>query len=56
MTRELEAVVWCPVCMADKYTVYRVSTGQQGVFANEVDPRGSTAKQCEVCGTVLERK
>ena len=55
MSSELEAVVWCPVCEADKYTVYRDSTEREGVYVHRIDPEGAQPKVCE-CGAVLERK
>lgn len=55
MTREIECVVWCPSCRQDKFTVYRVPTGETGVFKNEADPPDAVATRCQ-CGAVLERK
>lgn len=56
MTRTIETVVWCSACRVEKYTVYRVQGSNEGVFQNEVEPRGAFAKTCNVCGKPLERK
>ncbi len=54
--KELEAIIWCKVCRVDKYEVYRSQVGDTMVFENSTDPLNSTAKHCETCGQLLERK
>ena len=53
--KEVECIVWCPSCKADKYTVYRVPTGNEGVFMNAAEPKDAVAARCQ-CGEMLERK
>ena len=55
MTREIEATIWCPRCKEDKYTLYRVPTGQEGVFTHQGEPKDAVVKRC-VCGALLERR
>lgn len=55
MNAELEAVIWCPKCKADKYEIRRIPTGAQGVYTHASVPEGRDEKLCG-CGTVLERK
>lgn len=54
MTQTVEAIVWCPVCKKEKYTVYRVQTANPDVYTHRADP--AFAKLCNYCGTILERK
>lgn len=56
MKRELEAIIWCPSCKEDKYTVFRVPTGNSGIYHHETEPPDSAAYRCDVCNAVLERK
>lgn len=58
MSRELEATIRCPACSVDKFDVYRVPTGREGVFTHVTEPADigmERMKHCE-CGAVLERK
>lgn len=54
--RELDCIVWCATCKVEKYRVYRVPTGSEGVYRNETDPAGAVGKVCEVCDGLLTRK
>lgn len=51
---ELEAIVWCPKCKADKGEIRRVPTKALGVFENVCNP-SPLPKKCE-CGENVERK
>jgi len=53
--KQLEATVYCPVCLQDKFVIFRVPTGNEGVFMNVTEPPGAFAIRCQ-CGAVLERK
>lgn len=55
MSAELEAIVWCPVCMEDRGEIRRVQTANEGVFVNETTP-SPLPKRCSVCDTIIERK
>lgn len=58
MNAELEAVIWCPKCRADKYEVRRVPTGSEGAFQNVTVPPSippHDRKFC-ACGCMLQRK
>jgi len=46
MTREIEAVIWCPACKVDKYTVYRKEVNP-GVFVHEREPELDNYKTCD---------
>lgn len=55
---EREAIIWCPVCKADKYEVFRAKAGNEGVYHHVTEPPNLTAydaKWC-TCGATLERK
>lgn len=58
--REQEAVIWCPACMKDLFTLYREPVGG-GNGIHVCDPKEAQEKlaanggKCE-CGTVAERK
>jgi len=51
---ELEAIIWCPKCAAEKYEIRRIPVGN-GVYTHASVPPGRNEKLCE-CGTPLERK
>ncbi len=56
----LEAIVWCPDCMEEKFRVFSVEReGKPGHWQNRREfPDGKAiedTKQC-ICGCVLERK
>jgi len=53
--KEIECVVHCPSCNEVKFTVFRVPTGNEGVFTNVTEPPEAFAIRCQ-CGAVLERK
>lgn len=52
---EVEAVIWCPACRAEKYEIRRIPTGNEGVHRHASYPEGRNEKHCD-CGTPLERK
>ncbi len=54
MNKELEAVIWCPRCQVEKYRVWRVPGGNEGVYKHEIDPADALSKTCD-CGANLER-
>ncbi len=53
-----EALLFCPVCGVDKFTVIRVPTANAGVYTNDCRPIGGAMdhKNCDSCRTPLERR
>lgn len=50
--KELEAVIWCPKCAAEKARVFRVESN--GIGVNVTEPDSMTgAKECPDCQTGL---
>ncbi len=57
--RDIECVVWCAGCRVEKFRVYRVPTGRNGVFENRISWPASgrvDTKTCADCGEPLSRK
>jgi Zn finger protein HypA/HybF involved in hydrogenase expression len=54
MADELEAILWCPRCAAERARVYRKRTSSEDVFTHEVVP-AEVNKTCPECDANLER-
>lgn len=59
--REQEAIIHCPACLKEHFTLYRESTGSSGVWVHVAEPKAAQEAiaerrgKCE-CGTIVERK
>lgn len=54
MPKELEIILRCPQCDAEKARVYRTEASSEGVWVNKTEPENMTGvKACPECETTL---